>query len=259
MKTIGLLSCILMLASATLNAQIISTPLPYQQGETVLDGWLVHDSAVEGARPGVIVFHQWGGPGEYEKSRAHMLAELGYVVLVADVYGQGVRPTEVADKNATATIYRNDRVLARARAQAALDTLKAQPQVDATKVAAIGYCFGGMVALELARSGAPVAAVASIHGSLNTPDPADAGKIAGAVLVQHGADDPYVPAAEVASFREAMDAADANYRFIAYEGAVHSFTDWYAGDDASSGAAYNKEADKQSWADLKEFLAEQLK
>jgi dienelactone hydrolase len=140
-----------------------------------------------------------------------------------------------------------------------LDELKKQPQVNAQKLGAIGYCFGGTTVLELARSGADVDAFVSFHGGLSTPTPADAKRIKGKVLALHGADDPNVPPAEVAAFEEEMRKGGVDWQLVAYGGAVHSFTDWNAGNDNSKGAAYNEKADKRSWQAMKDFFAEALK
>jgi dienelactone hydrolase len=144
----------------------------------------------------------------------------------------------------------------RARAQAGLAQLKAQPQVDATRTAAIGYCFGGGVVLELARSGANLSAVVSFHGNLDTPNPADAANINGKVLACHGAADPHVPPEQVAAFADEMNAAGVDWQLIMYGNAVHAFTDWGAGDDTSQGVAYNEAADLRSWADMQQFFGE---
>ncbi|HMO50703.1 MAG TPA: dienelactone hydrolase family protein [Kiritimatiellia bacterium] len=257
-KLFSLIAGIACLTATAFAESLQPEIIVYSEGETTLEGAFFHDGLENTTQPGIIIFHQWGGPGEYEQTRADMLAALGYAVLVADVYGQGVRPAEVADRAATAGSFRADRPLTRARAQAALETIRSRPEVDGGRIAAIGYCFGGMVALELARSGADIKAAVSIHGSLNTPNPEDAAAIQAAVLVQHGAIDPYVPDQEVEAFKQAMDDAGATYTFIAYENAVHSFTDWFAGNDPSTGAAYDVDADKKSWEDLLAFLTSTL-
>jgi dienelactone hydrolase len=227
----------------------------YKHGETELEGYLVHDAALTEKRPGVLVVHEWKGLGDYAKRRARELAELGYVALAVDMYGKGVRPQTHEEAGKQAGIYKSDRALMRARIGAALDVLKEHPLVEATKIGAIGYCFGGTTVLELARSGADVRGVASFHGALSTPDPADAGKIRGKVLVCHGAADSFVNP-EVEAFKKEMSEAGVDMRFESYEGAVHSFTVREAGDDPSTGMAYNEEADKRSWESLKAFLAE---
>ena len=258
MKTF-IAALVLLLGGLGLRAEIKSEVIDYKQGETVCEGVLVYDAALQGRRPGVLIAHQWKGLTAYEKKRAQMLAQLGYVVFCADVYGKGVRADNAQDAAKLAGKYKADRPLLRARINAAFEQLKKQPRVDASKLAAIGYCFGGTTVLELARSGAEVAGVVSFHGGLNTPTPADARQIKGRVLALHGADDPFVPPAEVAGFEEEMRKAQVDWQLAAYGGAVHSFTDWNAGNDNSKGSAYNEKADRRSWEAMKVFFAELFK
>jgi len=187
------------------------------------------------------------------------LAQLGYVAFAVDMYGNGVTAKDATEAGKLATALRNDRPLMRARAQAALETLRKNPQCDPRRVAAIGYCFGGGVALELARSGADIAGVASFHGNLDTPNPDDAKNIRAKVLVLHGADDPYVNTAQVAIFQQEMRQAKVDWQMIFYGGAVHSFTNPASGDDPSKGVAYNAAADRRSWQAMKDFFDEIFK
>jgi dienelactone hydrolase len=174
------------------------------------------------------------------------------------MYGKGVRPKDTKEAGAEAGKYKGNRPLMRTRIAAALDWLKKNPNVDTKRIAAIGYCFGGTTVLELARSGADIAGVVSFHGGLDSPTPADAKNIKCKVLVLHGADDPYVPAAEVAGFEDEMRKAGVDWTLISYGGAVHSFTNPDAGTDNSKGAAYNERADRRSWEAMKTFFAEIL-
>ena len=231
----------------------------YKHGDTVLEGFIAYDPALKGPRPGVVLVHDWMGVGEYVQMRARQVAEMGYVAFVADIYGQGVRPVNVQEASKQAGIYRGDRPLLRARAQAALDQLTANKRVDAQRVAAIGYCFGGGTVLELARSGAQVRGVISYHGNLDTPNPDDAKQIKGKVLVLHGADDPYVPGPAVEAFQKEMRDAHVDWEFTAYGGAVHAFSQKGAGDDPSKGAAYNASADARSFDRMKAFFTETFK
>lgn len=242
--------------SLQLHAEVLFKPVEYKEGSTTLEGLSVHDNATQGKRPGILVVHQWKGLGDYEKKRAEMLAKLGYNVFAVDIYGKGVRFTNPKDAAAESAKYKGDRALLRARVNAGLAVLKKHELTDTTKVAAIGYCFGGTTALELARSGADISGVVSFHGGLNTPTPADSHKIKAKVLALHGADDPHVPPAEVAAFEEEMRKAKIDWTLVSYGGAVHSFTDWNAGSDNSKGSAYNEKADKRSWEAMKTFFAE---
>ncbi|MCI0746101.1 MAG: dienelactone hydrolase family protein [Verrucomicrobia subdivision 3 bacterium] len=258
MKFHCILICGLLLAIAV-RGEVVSKPVEYKEGRTTLEGLWVHDDSTKGKRPGVLVVHQWKGLGAYEKKRADMLAQLGYNVFAVDIYGKGIRHDNPKDASAEAAKYKNDRKLLRARVNAGLDVLKKQELTDAKRVAAIGYCFGGTTVLELARSGADVAAVVSFHGGLATPNPADAKQIKAKVLALHGADDPHVPPAEVAGFEKEMRDAMVDWTLVAYGNSVHSFTDWNAGNDNSKGSAYNEKADKRSWEAMKQFFAEAFK
>jgi dienelactone hydrolase len=241
---------------STARAEIVTKTIEYKQGDTTLEGYVAYDNAAKGSRPGVLIVHQWKGLGPYEKMRAEMLAKMGYVAFACDIYGKGIRPASMQEAGAQAGKYKSDRALLRQRVQAGLDTLLKQEGVDKRRVAAIGYCFGGTTALELARSGADIAGVVSFHGGLSTPTPEDAKNIKAKVLACHGADDPNVPPAEVAAFEKEMRDAKADWQLIAYGNAVHSFTDKSAGNDNSKGAAYNENADHRSWQAMKDMFAE---
>jgi dienelactone hydrolase len=252
------LAAMLVAAPRLARAEMQTKTVIYELDGITLEGFVAYDDALSGPRPGILVVHQWMGLSDYEKDRARMLAELGYVAFCADIYGQGVRPQNYEEAAAQAGKFRADRTLMRARAQAGLGELKAQPLVDPTRTAAIGYCFGGGVVLELARSGADLSAVVSFHGNLDTPNPADAANIKCKVLACHGAADPHVPLDQVVAFANEMNAAGVDWELNMYGNAVHSFTDWGAGDDTSQGAAYNEAADLRSWADMQQLFAEVL-
>lgn len=243
-----------------IHAALFEKPMVYQQGGATLEGFSVYDDAVTGRRPGVLVIHQWTGLTDYEKQRCRMLAELGYNVFAADIYGQGIRPQPPA-AGTEAGKYKGDRKLYRARMLAALDLLKADKLTDTGKIAAIGYCFGGTGVLELARAGTAIAGVVSFHGGLDSaPDMvAEAGKIPAKILVLHGADDPFVPAEQIAALQKEMTAAKADWQMVYYSNAVHAFTQKLAGNDNSKGAAYNENADRRSWETMKTFFAEIFK
>jgi dienelactone hydrolase len=243
-------------AAAPASAEIVTETVLYEHDGVVLEGYLAYDDAVTGRRPGVLVVHQWMGLTENERMRARMLASMGYVALACDVYGQGVRPQNRGEAQAEAGKYYGDRALFRGRLQAGLAELAAHELVDPARCAAIGYCFGGGGVLELARDGADVAGVVSFHGSLDTPLPAQEGEVRAKVLVCHGAVDPYVPMAQVEGFVQEMEAAGVDYQLVMYADAVHAFTQKEAGDDPSTGAAYQAAADRRSWEHLRVFFAE---
>src|SRR5688500_15170825 len=201
-------------------AAIRSEIIEYQDGETMLEGFVAYDDAKSGPRPGVLVVHDWTGLQEYAKRRATMLAELGYVAFAADIYGRGVRPTDPAECAKEAGKYKSDLPLLRRRVTLGFDQLLKRKEVDAQKTAAIGYCFGGTTVLELARSGASVPGVVSFHGGLGTTMPAREGAVKAKVLVCHGADDPYVKPAEQAAFKDEVAKAKINLEFISYPDAV---------------------------------------
>ena len=238
---------------APLSAAIVEKPLEYNSGDVVCEGWQAYDDALTGKRPGVLVVHQWTGISDHEKEAARKLAALGYNVLVADIYGKGIRPQPPA-AGKEAGKYKGDRSLLRARVSAALDVLASDARTDASKLAATGYCFGGTAVIELARSGAAIKGVVSFHGGLDSPTPADGKNIKAKVLALHGADDPFVATKDIAAFEAEMKANDVGLKFVSYPGAVHSFTHKAAGSDNSKGAAYNADADKASWAEMKQFL-----
>ncbi|MGD8353267.1 MAG: dienelactone hydrolase family protein [Pseudomonadota bacterium] len=238
------------------SAGVITSFVDYRHGDTELKGYLAYDDAIKGQRPGVLVVHDWMGEGPFDRAVSEKLARLGYIAFAADIYGSGVRPKDSKEAAAQAGIYRKDRVLMRSRANAALQVLLENEMADSARVAAMGYCFGGGVTLELARSGAPLAGAVSFHGNLDTPDPSDAENIKAKVLVMHGADDPFVPMDQVLAFMEEMRQAKVDWQFIAYGNAVHSFTNPAAGNDNSQGAAYNGKADRRSWRAMQVFFNE---
>ena len=246
----------LLAGTAVARAELRTQAVAYKEGDTTLEGWLAYDDSFTGKRPGVLVVHQWKGLGDYEKKRAAMLAKLGYVAFCADIYGQGIRPQTTAEAGAQAGKYKGDRPLLRARVNAGLDALKKVERVDHKHVAAIGYCFGGTAVIELARHGAEISGVVSFHGGLDSPTPADGKNIKCKVLACHGADDPFVPAKDLAAFEDEMRSAKVDWQLMKFGGAVHSFTDWNMDGKALPGAQYNEAADQRSWAAMQQFFGE---
>jgi dienelactone hydrolase len=249
------LMCFLIFAYEA-SAKIIAKDIEYKDGDTALQGYLAYDDSLKGKLPGILIVHEWNGLGNYVKNRAQQLAGLGYVAFCADIYGKGIRPQTMEECAKQATIYRSDRQLMRRRANAGLEELKKQKMTDGLNLAAIGYCFGGGVALELARSGSDIKGAVSFHGNLDTPNLLDAKNIKAKILVLHGAQDPYTSSEQISTFQKEMKDAGIDYQFIIYSGAVHRFTNPEAGNDPSKGTAYNEKADKRSWQAMKDFYNE---
>jgi dienelactone hydrolase len=249
----------LTLISVNAMSQIHTESIEYKDGSTTLKGYITYDESSKDVRPGILVVHEWWGLNDYTKMRCGMLAKLGYFAFAADIYGDGFQTTAMEEAGKHAGTFRNDRLLMRKRINLALDELKKQKLVNPDKIAAIGYCFGGTVALELARSGADIKGIVSFHGGLDTPDPADAKNIKAKILVLTGGDDPNVKDEQVENFKKEMRDAGVDYEICIYGGAVHAFTNPNAGSDNSRGMAYNEKADKRSWEAMKSFFNEIFK
>jgi dienelactone hydrolase len=253
---LGLAAAALVLIPTLASAEVRTTSFDYKDGDTVLEGFIAFDTAATGKRPGVLIFPQWTGLTDHERDAARKLAQLGYVAMVADVYGKGVRPAPPKEAAAEMSKYMSNRPLLRSRAKAGFDRLKAEQGVDAGKLVAVGYCFGGAGALEAGRQGLDVKAIVTFHGSLSNPTPEDARNIKGKVLVLHGADDRAVGPKEVEAFKEEMKAAGTDLTFVAYSQTVHSFTQEAAGNDNSKGSAYNARSARRAWEAMKDLLDE---
>lgn len=251
---LALAALITFFASPALAGETVT----YMDGDVKLEGYLARAQNDQTGRPSplVLIIHQWKGLTAYERMRADMLSKLGYNALAIDMYGQGVRPTSNADAGTEAGKYKNDPALAHKRIQAALDYAHTLKAIDTSRIAVIGYCFGGGMALEAARMGAQdVKAVVSFHGNLASKAPVTkTGVIKASVQVHHGADDPNVPQTEVQGFMQEMHTAGADWSLVQYGNAVHAFTQKDAGNDNSTGAAYNEKADLRSWNTATDFL-----
>jgi len=245
-----------MLACLSAQAAIVGEEVSYQTGDTVMKGYLARDDALQGKRPGILVVHEWWGQNAYARKRADMLAALGYTALAVDMYGEGQTAAHPEDAGKFSGAVRKNLPLMKARFEAARNFLNAQPSVDPEKNAAIGYCFGGSVVLEMARAGEDLDGVVSFHGSLGGLGPVS-DNVKAKILVANGADDPFVTAEQIDMFKQDMDAAGADYRFINYPGAKHSFTNPEAnafGEKFGLPLAYNADADAASWQAMQDFL-----
>jgi dienelactone hydrolase len=229
----------------------------YKIDSLTMDGYIVYDENLEGKRPAVLVVHEWWGLNDYTKRRARELAELGYIAMAVDMYGNGKRADNPTDAGNLAMPFYKDPAMAKTRFDAAVNKLKEYKEVDTANMAGIGYCFGGGVLLNIARMGENLKGVVSFHGSL-LGTPADKNLLRSKILVCHGADDQFVPADEVAGFKKQMDSIGAVYTFKSYPGATHAFTNPDAtaiGQKFSIPIAYNAAADTASWNEMKIFFS----
>ena len=230
----------------------------YSTDSTTMNGYIAFDANDASKKPGILVVHEWWGHNDYSRQRADMLAELGYVALAVDMYGDGKQAAHPDDAGKFAGMVMGNFEDAKLRFEAALNTLKNHPNVDGEKIGAIGYCFGGSVVLSMANAGYDLDAVASFHGGLGLPVMPESGAVKGKILVANGADDSFIPEQQINDFKAAMDAAGADYKFINYEGAVHSFTSKAADELAEKFGmpiAYNAAADSASWEEMKVLFA----
>ncbi len=254
-----LLIVVSLLAAASAYAAVQGKEVSYSANGTTLKGYIAYDDALQGKRPGILVVHEWWGHNEYARKRARMFAEQGYTALALDMYGNGKQAHHPDDAQKFSSEVSSNAALAKARFDAALDLLKQQKTVDADNIAAVGYCFGGSVALDMARAGEPLKAVVSFHGGLSTQHPAQPGMVKARIASFTGEADPFIPAAQVAAFRQEMDKAGVKYQVKTYPDTKHSFTNPQAdkyGKEFNLPLAYNAVADKDSWRAGLAFLKE---
>jgi len=255
-----LAAAVLFAAAGSARAAIKTEALTYKEGQAEAHSFIVYDDASGGKRPGVLVVPEWWGLNDYPMMRAKMLAQLGYVAMAVDIYGDGKTTSDPKQAGAWAdALEAGDRAELRTRITAALARLKSDPRVDSQRTAAIGYCFGGATVIELARSGAEVKGVVSFHGHYDTNAPAKPGEVKARILACHGADDPFQSPAQIQAFEDEMRKARADWQFNMYSGAKHSFTNPNAGRYGISALAYNAEADHRSWQAMKDFFREIFK
>jgi dienelactone hydrolase len=224
--------------------------ITYRDGETELEGYLAVPEGTTGTVPGILIVHQWMGVTDHEKEVADRLAAEGYAAFACDIYGKDDRPKDRSEAGKHAGMYKGDVDLYRQRLKAGLNTLRSRSEVDADRIAVIGYCFGGTGALELARSGADIKAAVSLHGGLSTPNPEDAKQIKGTVLVAHGADDAAVSDSELMAFIEEMRNADVDWYLMMFGNSVHGFTHRHDAD------RYNEKAEERSWEAMTDLFEE---
>lgn len=248
---------LLTLLAATAYAEVVGREVSYQGDGIDMKGYLAWDDAIEGERPGILVVHEWWGINDYARDRARQLAAEGYVALAVDMYGEG-RSSDHPDRAGAfmkEALARSEGL--KGRFSAALQLLREDPLTRADDIAAIGYCFGGSVVLNMARAGMDLDGVVSFHGGLDPLIPARKGKVMAEVLVFNGADDPMVPAEQIANFKQEMEAAQVDYEFVDYPGALHSFTNPAAdamGEKTGLPLGYDAHADHDSWVRMLTFF-----
>ena len=234
-------------STASLFGEVHTETVVYQHGDTELQGYLGYDGAHDKPRPGVLVIHEWWGLNEYPKQRVKQLAKLGYVAFALDMYGGGKQTADPAEAKKCSGAFTGEISTLRARAQAGLDVLAKQKLVDPDRMAAIGYCFGGSTALQLAYSGADLKAVVSFHGGPAFPDIEDVPNIKAKLMLCHGGADPLIPAQRFKAFKEMLSQTNLDWQVIVYGGAIHSFTNPLSDKFGVDGVGYNRLADQRSW------------
>ena len=229
--------------------------IDYQDGDVDLQGYLAWDDAVEGKRPGVMIAHAWAGRSDFENGKAEALAKLGYVGLALDNFGRGILGTNTEENSALIQPFLDDRAMLQGRMQIALKVLKGLDEVDASRVAAIGFCFGGLCVLDLARAGTDICGVVSFHGLFGSPGNTAGNKIKAKVLALHGWDDPMAPPDQVVSLAEELSSMGADWQVHGYGNTMHAFTNPQA-NDPDFGTVYSPDADRRSWNAMQDFLSE---
>jgi dienelactone hydrolase len=247
---------LLLLVQIPLMAKVKTETVEYKDGDIILKGFLAYNTNSHTKLPAVLIVHEWWGLNDYPKMRAEQLAELGYVAFAVDMYGDGKVASSPDEAGKLAGGIRGDIPKLRTRITAALEWLKKNKHVDPHKIAAIGYCFGGSVALELARSGADIKGVVVFHGGLSTPNASETKDVKAKILVCTGGDDKFVPQTDIIAFQKEMNDAKVDWQMNVYSGAVHAFTNPKSGSNPAIGVAYNEKADKRSFEAMKQFFHE---
>ncbi|MDH5446022.1 MAG: dienelactone hydrolase family protein [Gammaproteobacteria bacterium] len=243
--------------SPVIQAKVVGKNVNYSAAGTSMKGYIAYDDSIKGKRPGILIVHEWWGHDKYARKRADMLAKLGYTAFALDMYGNGKQASHPKEAGSFSGAVKKNMPLAKKRFLAAMKQLQSHTNTQQDKIAAIGYCFGGGIVLEMARLGVDLKAVASFHGSLGTSKPAKKGKLKAKVLVLNGAADPFVKPNQIAGFKKEMEAAGVDYQFINYPGAKHSFTNPGAdayGKKFGIPLAYDKESDEKSWQAMQDLF-----
>jgi dienelactone hydrolase len=242
-------------------ANITEVPVTYKDGDTTLKGYVTFDESRQGKRPGVVILHEWWGITQHVRDEARYFAGLGYTAIVADLYA-GKTADNPGDAGALMNGLMGNPALVRSRFEAARTELARHPTVDAARIGASGYCMGGKIALDMARAGVDLKAVASFHGNLTPATRAERGKVKGKIVALNGADDPFVSAESIEAFKKEMDAAGVDCKFVNYPGAVHAFTNPEAtekGEKYNLPLRYDAATDKQAKAEAASCFAEAFK
>jgi len=257
---IGMLASLALLLAVAVPAQgkVVTRSIPYTDGEVQLEGYYAFDDAVTGPLPGVLIVHAWWGVGDDEKARAHHLAELGYAAFALDLYGTGKFTDDPTQAGQWAGAFYQDRQLARTRAAAGLKVLTSQAEVDKSRVAAIGYCFGGTIVIELGYSGADLRGIVTFHGNPLPAMEGDAQRVKAHLLICHGAADTLVGMEKIRAFTDSLVNSSIDWELIVYAHAKHSFTTASADKLSMNGVGYNAVADRRSWAAMRGFFDETL-
>jgi dienelactone hydrolase len=251
MKSVLFAIIALSLSAPTAIAKVVTRAVTYKDAGTELKGFFAWDDAKTGKRPGILLVHEWWGLNDYAKMRAKKLAALGYVAFALDMYGEGKVTEHPQEAGQWAGMIRKNQKAWQQRALAGLKILKGNKLVDTSKLAAIGYCFGGATALELAYSGADLKAVVTFHGALPTPTEEQAKQIKARIVICHGASDKFIGDEAISKLQAALTNAHVDWEMISYAGAVHSFSVPGADKRKIPGIAYNKKADERSWRQMK--------
>jgi dienelactone hydrolase len=256
MKRCLLSLALVLVVQGSIHAEVKSKPIPYKHGDLELEGYYAWDDAVQGKRPGVLIVHEWWGLNDYARQRADQLAKLGYAAFALDMYGKGKLTEHPAEAREWAAKVRKNVDEWQKRAMAGFDVLKSQEQCDTSRIAAMGYCFGGSTVLQMAYTGADLKGVVTFHGALPIPEEAQAKAIRARILVCHGAADRFIPEDVIEKFRHVLDETGVDWMMVYYAGARHSFTDPDADKHGVDGMKYQKKADERSWDEMREFYKE---